>query len=375
MADSSRYAVSSSAQQFHNFDFLRLIAALMVIFSHAFLIGEGTEEHEPLSWLLGEHEILGTYAVQVFFVISGFLLCASALKSCTLKSFFWKRFLRIYPGLLVCTCFTGLILSPAFSSLGFWQYHQSGLGIEYVASTLLLPGLHWNIDTVQFYPDKSQWLAQTINGTMWTIPQEMLCYALIAIITWSKLNNLRFLSRLFLVIMLIRYLPPIWNIRGVSNFAYVFPSFLAGAILYHVHVRTKFRPVLAILCCLWVLFAALCGQLGMLFPLFAAYPLIYLATSTKVRLPSVARFGDLSYGLYLYGWPAEQLARALLGRHTAWWSVWLLGTALAFVAAMLSWRFVEKPALALKDAVLRFPSFSKKPALGLGSVKTDRIGT
>ena len=94
--------------------------------------------------------------------------------------------------------------------------------------------------------------------------------------------------------------------------------------------------------------SAFFGQLFMLFPLFAAYPFIYFATSPRVRLPSMARIGDISFGLYLYGWPVAKICRAWLGDAAAWWSIWLLSTLLTIPIAYASWHLVEKPALSLK---------------------------
>src|SRR5437660_7081331 len=61
----------------NNFDALRLIAALSVVFSHSFLIAEGSEANEPFIWLTGNQCILGLVGVFVFFVISGYLVTES----------------------------------------------------------------------------------------------------------------------------------------------------------------------------------------------------------------------------------------------------------------------------------------------------------
>jgi peptidoglycan/LPS O-acetylase OafA/YrhL len=58
----------------NNFDAVRLIAAVSVIFSHSFLIAEGTQNNEWLILLTGNQSILGLTGVFVFFAISGFLV-------------------------------------------------------------------------------------------------------------------------------------------------------------------------------------------------------------------------------------------------------------------------------------------------------------
>jgi peptidoglycan/LPS O-acetylase OafA/YrhL len=68
------------------------------------------------------------------------------------------------------------------------------------------------------------------------------------------------------------------------------------------------------------------------------------------RLPVIpaARFGDLSYGLYIYGWPVEQAVMWLYGGHAAWWQVFLIAVPATAALAFLSWHLVERPILRLK---------------------------
>ena len=61
-----------------------------------------------------------------------------------------------------------------------------------------------------------------------------------------------------------------------------------------------------------------------------------------------AHFGDLSYGLYIYGWPVEQAVMWLCGGHAAWWQVFLMALPTAAALAFLSWHLVERPMLRLK---------------------------
>jgi peptidoglycan/LPS O-acetylase OafA/YrhL len=65
------------------------------------------------------------------------------------------------------------------------------------------------------------------------------------------------------------------------------------------------------------------------------------------RLPMI-RHTDLSYGMYLYGWPSQQLVEQFIVpggtplQNTAW------ATVLALSLATASWFLVERPALRLK---------------------------
>ena len=88
--------------RYPNFDCLRLAAAISVLFSHAFLIAEGSQKHEPLVMLSGNQGILGLLGVFVFFTMSGFLVTQSFENGPSLRRFLAARLLRIYPGLVVC---------------------------------------------------------------------------------------------------------------------------------------------------------------------------------------------------------------------------------------------------------------------------------
>src|SRR5213083_1586898 len=85
----------------NNFDALRLIAALAVVFSHSFLIAEGSEANEWFVRISGNQAVLGLVGVFVFFVISGYLVTESWCRNPAPGLFAVRRTLRIYPGLVV----------------------------------------------------------------------------------------------------------------------------------------------------------------------------------------------------------------------------------------------------------------------------------
>lgn len=91
------------------------------------------------------------------------------------------------------------------------------------------------------------------------------------------------------------------------------------------------------------------GELRTLFPLFAAYPLLCLAAARRWQPPSLARFGDVSYGMYLYGWPVQQVVRASLGEGARWAAVFAWSAPIALLLGFASWHLVEKRALRLKE--------------------------
>ncbi len=347
----SRAAVA----RYPNFDVIRLVAASSVIFSHAFLISEGTDENEPLVRLLGDHNIAGIYGVFGFFIISGLLVTQSAAGTRSVPHFLWKRFLRIYPALVVCAVVCGFVLGALFATIGPKASWAHLFGPKYVVWTAIVPGLRWRIPTVSFYADASGYLGETINGSLWTIPQELLCYLLVAAMTSLRILRPWPVAALAAGGAVLAFLRLTTGREFIDNFLMVAPAFFAGSTVALMRPgRDAIRAACGV-CLLALLIAALSGRLYEAFPVFGACPMLWLATSEKLRLPDLSRIGDISYGAYLYGWPTEQAVKALLGGGARWWSVFLVSLPVALGLGFLSWQIIEKRSLSLKDLALRGP--------------------
>jgi peptidoglycan/LPS O-acetylase OafA/YrhL len=222
------------------------------------------------------------------------------------------------------------------------------LPLDYTASTSLLPGSRgWSIPTVIFYPGGGS-LAEGINGSLWTIPQELTCYVIVGLL--FLVRGLRWhvaaaICALCLPLMLLPF--PIVP-KMLSDFLFVAPSFAFGALIYLLWGR-RTLPLWPLFICAGIAVGAVwAGKVLQFFPLFAAYPLIRLATAQHFRLPSLRKFGDVSYGMYLYGWPIEQVARALLGEATSWWAIFAIALPVSAALGFVSWHLVEKRALQFK---------------------------
>src|SRR4029077_21042188 len=83
-------------------------------------------------------------------------------------------------------------------------------------------------------------------------------------------------------------------------------------------------------------------QFILLFPIFGCYLALWLALNPRLPVIPAARFGDLSYGLYIYGWPVEEAVMWLSGGRAAWWQVFLIAPPSAPAIAVLSWALVAR---------------------------------
>ena len=96
----------------NNLDFLRLFFALIVIFSHSFAISKGADSLDPLArWTRGE-STFGEAAVAFFFIVSGFLISGSWLRSSSASQYLKRRFLRIFPGYICAAAASVFVVAP-----------------------------------------------------------------------------------------------------------------------------------------------------------------------------------------------------------------------------------------------------------------------
>jgi len=133
---------------------------------------------------------------------------------------------------------------------------------------------------------------------------------------------------------------------------WLLPFFAAGMALYKLRARA-FDGRLALVALASAAASIPLGLFILLFPIFGSYLVLYAALERRWPVVPAARFGDLSYGLYIYGWPVEQLVTRLLGGAAPWWQVFALSLPAAAAVAFLSWHLIEAPALRLKPVSRR----------------------
>lgn len=319
----------------NNFGLIRLCAAWLVIWSHAWAI-TGT----PGTDLFGRFSTrsAGALAVDVFFLVSGFLVAAS-LQRGTVGQFLMARVLRIFPALIACIALTVLVLGPLLTTSGsYWR--EPGTW-NYLWSNATL----WRAEF--FLPGVFETLPRTaVNGSLWTLPIEGRLYLLLLVAgLLGALAPRRFVG--FWLLAIIGAGAFAWWQRPLPEYLeYLFWAtafFITGSLFWVVRDRVVLKPWLLV-----PLFAAavlLRGSPWFVPAYFATVAYGTFCLAFLARLPVIDRT-DLSYGLYLYGWPMQQLA-LLLGA-TSVIANTLVASVMALACAALSWFLIEKPALALK---------------------------
>lgn len=332
----------------NNFDALRLLAALSVIFSHSFLIAEGTQRHEPLIILTGNQCILGLCGVFVFFAISGFLVTQSFEETGSAPRYLAKRALRIFPGLGGALLLSAFVLAPLVTTLPLGDYLKRPEPYRYILDNLLLSTRIHELPHVMFVDNP---VGLEINGSLWTLRLEFEMYLLVMGLGLLRLLKLPVCLALVALGMACIRFPGV--LGGLGGWGWLLAFFAIGMALYRLRGTWVFSGKLALLALAGLVASVPLRQFILFFPLFGCYLALWLALNPRLPVIPAARFGDLSYGLYIYGWPAEQAAVWLLGGHAPWWQVFLLGLPIAGVLALFSWHIIEKPALRLKPRSVR----------------------
>jgi peptidoglycan/LPS O-acetylase OafA/YrhL len=318
-----------------------MLAATGVLVSHAYPVSLGPNAPEPLSGLLGIP--LGTVCVMVFFSVSGFFVTRSFEHKHSLAGFLKARTLRLFPALVVVltaiVVISALFLTTAPQRV-FWPAAE-----EYLLHNLLLffpkyplPGV---FEANPFGP--------AINGSLWTLNYEVLCY--LGVVLCGGLGLLgrpsafaAGLMPLLALYVTAQMLPLHDRIENLAQLALPFAigmSFwvwrsiiplswpIAGAALV-VAVLLRTTPLF-----------------GFMLALALSYWVFVLGYAQIRPLEWYTRMGDYSYGTYVYAFPIQQLV-ASLGFVSPFLNVMLAFPAV-LVCAILSWRFVELPALRLRS--------------------------
>jgi peptidoglycan/LPS O-acetylase OafA/YrhL len=337
-------AIPAAAREHNNFDSLRLFAAAIVMFSHAFLIAEGNENHEPLIVLSGRQSILGLAGVFIFFAISGFLVTQSFEQTRSPWRYLAKRALRIFPGFFVALVLAGFVLAPMVTTLPLSQYFLRSEPYRYVLFNMLFDLRQHELPGVMFVNNA---VGLEVNGSLWTLGYEFEMYLMVLALGVMGLLRLWMLLPLWaLGLYCIAY-----PVDALGGWEWMLSFFAAGMVLYKLKDKGIFNRWLAWLALIGLIATVRFGGFILWFSLFGCYLALYLALHPRIPPLKAARFGDLSYGIYIYGWPSEQAVIWAFGGHAAWWQVLGLGLPLAAALAYLSWHLIEAPALRFKPRV------------------------
>ncbi|TDY25512.1 peptidoglycan/LPS O-acetylase OafA/YrhL [Paraburkholderia sp. BL6665CI2N2] len=340
--DSNPSRQSSVSHSKDNFDAIRLFAAVVVVYGHAFAL-TGT----AVPTIFG-HPV-SAIAVKVFFIISGYLVIESWRRDPSVLRYLSRRSLRIFPGLVVCTLLSAFLLGPLATSLPLSEYFTSPLLTRYLRAIILrpqtlLPGVFEH----NIYPN-------AVNGSLWTLPVEFAMYVVSPLLVlWGRGQKTRIilgcLSLCGLALYVVHFAKPDLGVHGqaISDALDVAPYFLLGATWRIAAPRAVFNAQIALFALFLLPLVPAGPQYEIGLYLVLPYAILSFSLAKPALLRSAGRFGDFSYGVYIYGFPIQQTMALFF--HTQGQPFLNFGLSLVptLVLSALSWRIVEKPFLSLK---------------------------
>ena len=324
----------------NNIDLLRLLAAMLVAWSHAPALFGVSLIGPPLPVNVN----LGGLGVAIFFFLSGMLVTNSLVTKKNATAFAWSRFMRIYPAFLVVLLLSVFVIGPIFTTLDVGDYfgaketwrflgHSARLRMQY-----FLPGL---------WQDR---LNQSVNASVWTIPMEVGCY-LCVLFAFVSCRHLKLKPWMFIVAALAcSLLPHEWYLRLVGKGYSIVDHvdifcFATGAAMALYKDKVRINKTLIVTLLVVCVLAWRCQNvISYLFPLTVSLTLLYATSAApllKLRLKH-----DISYGLYLWHWPVYQVLFTFLGGINPY-LFFAICLVVIVVISYLSARLVEEPCLKL----------------------------
>lgn len=334
----------------NGFDLLRLFLAVTVVYSHSYAVGGFGVE--PLASWSKEAVICAQLGVLGFFGLSGFLVSASFERSRSNLDYLLKRIRRIFPGYWVCLLFTGFVLAPILWVRGGnplsdfpWLGPDSATG--YLTKNFFLLIKQHSIGQVlgaAAWPD-------SINGSLWSLLPEFICYlAVLALGFGGALTGCRWLAGFGTAAVLGYFwlvtikggeaFPAVPAPFAYSKWAPYLAAFSVGvcAQICKDHISFNFKTVIVLM--LITLFLLKLGGFKMASPVLVTALVLGAGSLFTCHLKT-----DLSYGIYIYSFPCQQLLFSF-GVADAGVVVFFAASLLVSAGcAWLSWTFIEKPAL------------------------------
>lgn len=328
----------------NNINFLRFIAASLVIWFHmASLLGV------PEPYIMGQG--LGPIAVNIFFILSGYLIAKSWSRSSSFGSYLIRRVARIFPGLIVVVLLSVFVMGPVVTSLSAAEYFGNPETWKYLSMIVLAP-----IENVLPGVFDTNPLPYAVNGSLWTLRYEFLAYLLMPLfyILTKGLGKGRkpFFVAVLAALVFVHFLSysGVYPLPKVfDNFFRLFAYYMAGVVAFELGLERYCDAQFAVVALLvMILFR---DEVGLFSPLvmFAAVCIFTLGFSlTKnPRFAPCFKKNDYSYGIYIYAFPIQQCVVWLGGASLpcSYLSCSFLSFGITLMFAIASWFLVEKPAM------------------------------
>lgn len=295
-----------------NVNMLRFLAAMLVIFCHAFYVSASAED--PLSLFSKGQTNFGGFAVAIFFFLSGFYVTKSLYKTSTIKEFMWKRCVRIFPQLWTVVFVTVFVLGPLVTQSSLFEYFSNKSTYAYLLNGIFLP-IH-NLPGVF----QANVYDTTVNGPLWTMPVEFVAYCAVAIVmflckyVFKKEKMQKLFHGICLVCLLAMFVGVSVVIKNDFLITVIRPLviFFVGVIYCDYAEKIILNQWLAVISLFVLILGCRFDFLNYAMMVCLPYVIVTFMLGWK---QTKWKFGIfmISYEMYLFGWPIQQYFVHLFG--------------------------------------------------------------
>ncbi|MCR5216123.1 MAG: acyltransferase [Lachnospiraceae bacterium] len=294
-------------QQPNNLNLVKLIAAILVMITHAYAYGRGYQLYDWYELLTKKEYSLGTIAVLTFFFYSGLLITKSILRHPSPKDFVWRRLRRIYPSYVVVLLFIVFLSGPIISEYSPGEYMSHPGTYRYLSNLLFIP-CH-TLPGVFI----SNAFDASVNGPIWTIRLELVCYVItlcclvVGLLKPKKIFYTLGLYGLFLVGMIGCYQAGFLSLGTFVNVLLFLTMYYEGMIFAILSDYITIKPyVFYMALAVFVLFQGL-GWYELSFLIALPWILLWCGFGWRGQWKMGNRLGSASYEIYLWGGFVGQL--------------------------------------------------------------------
>ena len=338
----------------NNFDALRLIAALAVIFGHTFALAPAPGFHDPVYEVVGQHS--AALAVKFFFFLSGLLVADSLFTKKSAIQFVIARIFRIWPGLVFVLLFSVFVIGPIATNLDVPSYFSNPDTLRYLKHQVLMQT--WGTQALGYYDLPGVFTnniyKNTVNASLWSLFAEVFAYIVLLAIFCIDFLNKR-ISVLFIGLIILDAVYPsrlIFNFLPIGNedFSSLPFCFAIGCLfaIYKdsIHIGIRMPIGFGLLA---LLFHSNPNACYLLFVSFFTLSLFLGTRSFTIRRLAVPF--DISYGVFLWGFPIQQMLSHFLPSLTGTGHC-VAAMALSILAGSVSWLLIEKKFISIGRALI-----------------------
>jgi hypothetical protein len=331
------------------------LLATLVIYGHSFAVNPSPGMGSDLIFAATGF-YAGDLAIKGFFLLSGFLVTDSILSHRSILRYGISRFFRIWPPLAVAVLLTALVLGPMVTSLPLAEYF-TGKGVwTYIRKTLLLQ--NWGGQSLGYFDlpgvFKANAYPANVNAPLWSLTAEVFAYLLVALAFLSTGLQRPAAIVIFAVIVVDSLLPEkvlfYWLPQQSTDFSALPYCFGLGAMLAVFKDRVVLTPwaIIGLLAFAQVFVGSALHHLLT----YSAFLVAMFLVATSRALRALTLRHDISYGVFLYGWPIQQ---ALNQAFPGWPHVasLLAAVVLAYMFGLASCLLIEEPSQALGKRLTR----------------------